>query len=88
MNDENENLKSGKNADDTMRVTRLSGVPVDLSPDAYPGFPSPAPVRESAISRLSRRIDRARERGEDLVPGQAIREACPEIFNRSEKSDS
>lgn len=87
MSDENENLKSGKNADDTMRVTRLNGVPVDLSPDAYPGSPSPAPARESAISRLAKRLDKATERGEDLAPGQAIREACPELFSRSREKD-
>lgn len=88
MSDEIENLKSGKNSDDTIRVTRLSGVPVDLSPNAHPGYPSPDREGGTAVSRLSRRLDRARERGEDLAPGQALRDACPELFNRSEKPDS
>lgn len=84
MNDENENLKISRNADDTMRVTRLNGVPIDLSPDAFPGHPSPAREGGSAISRLSKRLDKARDRGEDLAPGQALRDACPELFNRSD----
>lgn len=88
MNDENENLKSGKNADDTIRVTRLNGVPLDLRLDAYPGYPSPRREGGTAVSRLAKRLDKAAERGEDLVPGQALRDACPELFNRSEKSDS
>lgn len=84
MSDENENLKSGKNSDDTIRVTRLNGVPVDLSLNAHPGYPSPAREGATAVSRLAKRHDKARERGEDLAPGQALRDACPELFNRSD----
>lgn len=87
MNSEEENLKIGRNADDTVRLTRLDGVPVDLRSDAHPGYPSPAPPGESAVSRLARRFDRARELGEDLTPGQALRDACPELFSRSGEKD-
>lgn len=87
MSDEIENLKSGKNSDDTIRVTRLSGVPVDLSPNAHPGYPSPDREGGTAVSRLAKRLNKANDRGEDLAPGQALREACPELFSRSGEKD-
>lgn len=87
MNSEEENLKNGHNADDSMRVTRLNGVPLDLRPDAFPGHPSPRREGETAVSRLAKRLDKSTERGEDLAPGQALREACPELFSRSGEKD-
>lgn len=86
----------GRNANDTMRVTRLNGVPLLIESEeireemralrqAGPMDSLLARASQSedalryqgpatSVSRLSRRLDRARADGEVLAPGEALRE--------------